>query len=54
MDWANGWGQGYRVARDADDRVVRTTSLPAIEHAGAVVTAFLGERGRALHSGHNP
>src|SRR4029453_17301582 len=42
-------GKGYRVARDADDMVVRAKSLPAIEQACPVVTAFLDERGLALH-----
>ena len=42
-------GTGYRVARYADDIVVMATSLPAIEQACPVVTAFLTERGLALH-----
>ena len=42
-------GKGYRVARYADDIVVMATSLPAIEQACPVVTAFLDERGLALH-----
>jgi RNA-directed DNA polymerase len=42
-------GKGYRVARYADDIVVMAKSLPAIEQACPVVTAFLDERGLALH-----
>ena len=42
-------GKGYRGARYADDLVVMATSLPAIEQARPVVTAFLQERGLALH-----
>ena len=42
-------GKGYRVARYADDIVVMAQSLPAIEQACPVVTAFLEERGLALH-----
>jgi RNA-directed DNA polymerase len=42
-------GKGYRMARYADDIVVMAKSLPAIEQAGAVVTALLDERGLALH-----
>ncbi|HSD52325.1 MAG TPA: group II intron reverse transcriptase/maturase, partial [Candidatus Methylomirabilis sp.] len=42
-------GKGYRVARYADDLVVMAKSLPAIEQACPVVTAFLQERGLALH-----
>src|SRR5262245_35399757 len=42
-------GKGYRVARYADDIVVMAKSLPAIEQACPVVTAFLKERGLALH-----
>jgi RNA-directed DNA polymerase len=42
-------GKGYRVARYADDLVVMARSLPAIEQARPVVTAFLQERGLALH-----
>jgi RNA-directed DNA polymerase len=42
-------GQGYRVARYADDFLVMAQSLPAIEQACPVVTAFLDERGLALH-----
>jgi RNA-directed DNA polymerase len=42
-------GKGYRVARYADDIVVMAKSLPAIEQACLVVTAFLDERGLALH-----
>jgi RNA-directed DNA polymerase len=37
------------MARYADDIVVMAKSLPAIEQAGAVVTALLDERGLALH-----
>ena len=42
-------GKGYRVARYADDIVVMAKSLHAIEQACPVVTAFLDERGLALH-----
>ena len=42
-------GKGYRMARYADDIVVMAKSLPAIEQACPVVTAFLDERGLALH-----
>jgi len=42
-------GKGSRMARYADDRVVMAKSLPAIEQAGPVVSAFLDERGLALH-----
>ena len=42
-------GKGYRVARYADDIVVMAKSLDAIEHASAVVIAFLDERGLALN-----
>jgi RNA-directed DNA polymerase len=42
-------GKGYRMARYADDIVVMAKSLPAIEQAYPVVTAFLDERGLALH-----
>jgi RNA-directed DNA polymerase len=46
---ANRLGKGYRVARYADDIVVMAKSLQAIEQACPVVTAFLDERGLALH-----
>src|ERR671918_782554 len=42
-------GTGHRMARYADDIVVMAKSLPAIEQACPVVTAFLDERGLALH-----
>ena len=42
-------GKGYRVTRYADDIVVMAKSLHAIEQACPVVTAFLDERGLALH-----
>jgi RNA-directed DNA polymerase len=42
-------GKGYRMARYADDIVVMAKSLPAIAQACPVVTAFLDERGLALH-----
>jgi RNA-directed DNA polymerase len=42
-------GKGYRTARYADDIVVMAKSVPAIEQAYPVVTAFLDERGLALH-----
>jgi RNA-directed DNA polymerase len=42
-------GRGSRVARYADDSVVMAKSLPALEQARPVVTAFLDERGLALH-----
>ena len=42
-------GKGYRMARYADDIVVMAKSLPAIEQACPVVTAFLKERGLVLH-----
>jgi RNA-directed DNA polymerase len=42
-------GRGYRVARYADDIVVMAKSLHAIEQACPVITAFLDERGLALH-----
>jgi RNA-directed DNA polymerase len=42
-------GKGYRMARYADDIVVMAKSLPAMEQACTVVTAFLKERGLVLH-----
>jgi RNA-directed DNA polymerase len=42
-------GRGYRVARYAADIVVLAKSLHAIEQAYPVTTAFLDERGLALH-----
>ncbi len=42
-------GKGYRVARYADDILVRAQSLPAMEQACPVVIACLDERGLALH-----
>ncbi|HZA24333.1 MAG TPA: reverse transcriptase domain-containing protein, partial [Dehalococcoidia bacterium] len=42
-------GKGFRMARYADDIVVMAKSLPAIEQACPVVTAFLDARGLALH-----
>jgi RNA-directed DNA polymerase len=42
-------GKGYRMARYADASVVMAQSVPAIAQAYPVVTAFLDERGLALH-----
>jgi RNA-directed DNA polymerase len=42
-------GKGYRMARYAADIVVMAKSVPAIEPAYPVVTAFLDDRALALH-----